>query len=342
MIVYIRRMILLHSGIILWVQTSMAKLLFLDIPGYKGLPPGGILHNLFTEHEVICVSDVKAADCVLDSSGTDIIISNAPDYELFTKIRRVYPDITTILATDRPMKPYSEALRNEEDLLLDHVIALRSMGYWTIQELRVTIAKITKSSEIFGIEKYLSPETLVHRTVVTGSKDREILNTRVMEFATACRLGQHTAKMAFGITEELLMNTIRDAPLAAGLVHYANLPRTQPVELKPEEYGELSYGCDGRVFAIGTSDPFGALKKDKLFYYLKKVLRRKDSIGLIDTKKGGAGLGFFKILYSSHALICNVNPKNRTEIIALIDVEEQLRDFSSMARSIHYFAPKAG
>ena len=42
---------------------------------------------------------------------------------------------------------------------------------------------------------------------------------------------------------------------------------------------------------------------------MKKLSMSRDSDDLIDTKKGGAGLGFFKILYSSHALICNVKEK---------------------------------
>ena len=74
------------------------------------------------------------------------------------------------------------------------------------------------------------------------------------------------------------------------------------------------------------------------FEATKKSCCRSDSANLIDTKKGGAGLGLFKILYSSHALICNVDPGRKTEVIALIDIQHQVRDFSKMARSVHYFA----
>ena len=47
-----------------------------------------------------------------------------------------------------------------------------------------------------------------------------------------------------------------------------------------------------------AKDPFGLLKKEKFFEYLKKVLSRDDSSKIIDTKKGGAGLGLLKILFS--------------------------------------------
>tara|TARA_B100001094_G_scaffold321966_1_gene370560 strand:+ start:523 stop:1512 length:990 start_codon:yes stop_codon:yes gene_type:complete len=315
----------------------MGQILILDQQGFKPLPPMECLNGLFTKDQFSYVSEVTVARHLLSMGAIDIIVSNAPDYELFKNIRQHHQNTAIILITEQPMKSYSEALKGEEEFLVDHVISLRSQGFWSIQDLRVTINKLLHPEDIFGIEKYLLPGTLIQRTKVTGSKDRETLNSQVMEYATTCRLGQHLAKMAFGITEELLMNTIHDAPLAAGLLHYSTLPRTAPIELKPEEYGELTYGCDGRVLAIASSDPFGALKKEKLFQYLKKVLRRKDSIGLIDTKKGGAGLGFFKILYSSHAIVCNVEKDNKTEIMSLIIVNEQLRDFSNMTRSIHFF-----
>ena len=316
----------------------MAEILFVDMPQYIELPPKDALYGMLGKHQLTYISSEEAADRILDQMAPEIIISNCPHYAFFHKIRSRLPKAQIVLATDQAMKQYSESLRNEEDLLVDHIIAMRSSSYWSIQEIRITIDNLLHPENIFGIERYLTPGTLVQRTLVTGSKDRETLNHKVMQYASHCRMGQHAAKMAFGITEELLMNTIHDAPLAAGITHYADIPRTVPIELKPDEYGELSYGSDGRIFAIGVSDPFGALAKPTLYHYLKKVLRRRDSIGLIDTKKGGAGLGFFKILYSSHSLVCNVDPGQKTEIIALIDINEQLRDFSNMARSIHYFS----
>ena len=316
----------------------MSRILFIDQQGLKALPDRNQVDELFHKYDLSYVSSTKAGRLIVENQGVDVVISNHPDFTFFSYLREKHPSTHIILVTELPMKDYSEALNGEEEILIDHVISLKSQGFWTIQELRVTVSKVLNPSDIFGIEKYLLPGTKIEKRPITGSKDRETLNDSVIKFATSCRLGQHLSKMAFGITEELLMNTIHDAPLAAGIMHYSEQPRTAPVSLKPEEFGELSYGCDGRVLAISASDPFGALKKQKLFQYLKKVLRRKDSVGLIDTKKEGAGLGFFKILYSSHAIVCNVKPNSQTEIMSLINVNEQLRDFSSMPRSIHFFS----
>ncbi|MCX6111455.1 MAG: hypothetical protein NTZ90_17805 [Proteobacteria bacterium] len=312
--------------------------LYVDAAGRKPLPDASILRVAAASAEISCVTDLQTALMALRSlPHLDILVTNTPDLALLELAKTQHPGAHTVLVTEDTMESYSAALHGQEDILIGHVIANHTPTAWTVNELRVTVQKLLRK-DLFGIEKYLASGTPQVERPVTGSADRDRLNSLVMTFAEDNRLGQYTSKLVFGITEELLMNAIYDAPVAGGKLHYAELPRTSPISLQPDEYGKLTFGCDGSVFAISVADPFGALKREKLFQYLKKVLRRSDSANLIDTKKGGAGLGLFKILYSSHALICNVDPGRRTEVIALIDIQHQVRDFSKMARSVHYFA----
>ena len=314
------------------------RVLYVDIPGRKPLPEASVLRVAGTGAEIVGVTDPQSAAAVLrTTANVDIMVANCPDPDVFRLARETQPPMRTVLVTESTMEQYSRLLGGAEDVLVDHVIANRIPGQWTINELRVTVQKILRK-DIFGVAKYLAPATPVQELTVKGSNDREAFNTMVMNFAEENRLGQYMAKLVFGITEELLMNAIYDAPVAGGRHHYGELPRTTSVELRPSEYSKLYYGCDGSVFGISVIDPFGALKREKLFQYLKKVLRRTDSTNLIDTKKGGAGLGLFKILYSSHSLICNVDAGKQTEVMALIDIQHQVRDFSKMARSVHYFS----
>jgi hypothetical protein len=134
------------------------------------------------------------------------------------------------------------------------------------------------------------------------------------------------------------MNAIYDAPVAGGRTHYDNIERTIHRDLATDEHSFLRYGTDGKTLALSIQDPFGAFKRDKWWQYTRKILKRDDADGLIDTKKGGAGLGIFKMLYSSHGVICNVNPGKMTEVIVLIDLVHPVRDFGVMPRSIHYFS----
>lgn len=316
----------------------MAQILFVDTPNNCPLPDKNVLAAALGTEAFLLVSSLAAAAQVMANHKISILVSNDADFKMFALRRQQDTKLKNILVTSLPMQEYSQQLRGQEEQLLDHIISHRFNGFWTLQDLRITLAKLQNPQDIFGIAKYLNPHTTIHNFTVTGSADRETYNSAILQYAIDCKLGQHLAKVAFGITEELLMNAIHDAPLAAGLPHYLNLERTAPVSLRPTEYAQLSFGCDGRIFAISIQDPLGALKRHKLYTYLKKVLKRKDSIDIIDTKAGGAGLGFFKILYSSHALVCNVAPNRCTEVIALIDITEQIRDFNHMTRSIHYFS----
>lgn len=315
--------------------------LYIDLPGHRALPNAEVLRIAATSAEASCVASVQAALAILHSQTSLVaMICNCASLELFETARKLHPAIQTVLVTEQTMEQYASDLDGREHLLVDHVIVNRTPPIWTINELRITIQKLLRQ-DIFGLSKYLNPTTPIHEMLITGSEDREICNTTVMNFAEDNRLGQYLAKLVFGITEELLMNAIYDAPLAGGRHHYGDLPRTQMIELAPDEYARLNFAFDGSAFGIAVSDPFGALTREKLFEYLKKVLRRRDSANLIDTKKGGAGLGLFKILYCSHSLICNVAPGKQTEVIALIDIQQQLRDFARMPRSIHYFSTAA-
>jgi hypothetical protein len=314
----------------------MTTILSIDLRGYKALPSGPALRIICEGATLDGVTDAAAALLALNSRKYDILLINGPSHEILAAAKKHHPGIITILITESPMPEYSQQLGNEEHLLVDHVIAGRSEESSVVHELRITIQKLL-SKDIFGIAKYLRTDTQIFSFPVSGTHNREDYNRRIMNFVLDCKLGQHMAKSAYGVAEELLMNAIYDAPFASGLPYYAKFNRSQALTLRPEDEGVFSYGCDGRTLAISTSDPFGLLKRDTLMKYLKKVMRRQDSKALIDNKEGGAGLGFFKILYSSHVLVANVEEGKRTEIIALIDIVDQLRDFSKMARSIHYF-----
>ncbi len=315
----------------------MANLLYINVAGDHPLPSRDVLKIAAQGAQLHAVADEAAALSVLENlSDLKAVVANSPLHSVFSRVRIKFPKARTLLVTAHPMKVYSAALNNEEEVLLDHVIANRSGTDWTINELRITLQKIL-TADVFGIEKYLTLGAKIFSRTVKDSEQREELNSEVMRFAEECRLGTHISKMIFGICEELLMNAIYDAPVAAGKRFVEDMPRTTAMVLQPDEYATLKYGCDGFVFAVGISDPFGKMTQQKLGQYVKKVLQRRDSSNLIDTKKGGAGLGLFKILYSCHSLVCNVKPDVQTEIISLIDVTEQLRDFAKMARSIHYF-----
>lgn len=329
-----------------------AVVIYVELPEYQPFPshtalaaaaspslsPGQEHTKPPSQSEHCVLNDKDDAVAYLEECEHDplVLIVNGPDVDLFETSLREHPGCERIVLSDLTIEQLSVGLNNREHQLLDHIIAHRAQTAWTINEMRITLQKLLKNDH-FGLEKYLEPGTKISKFTVRGSVDREALNQSVFKFAETHKLGGYTSKMAFGICEEMLMNAIYDAPDAAGVQTYLDMPRSSNRDLAPEEFAELSYGCDGNAFIISIKDPFGAFTRPIFGKYIKKIVHRKDSENLIDTKKGGAGLGLFKIIYSSQSLICNVEKGKATEMIAIMDIHNQARDFSRMPRTLCFF-----
>ena len=309
--------------------------LIADIPGRKSIGSTPAIHVAANGWNIISVSGIPQALEALTGPSIRVVVSNDPNESLFQAARQHSSKIITVLVTDLPMQEYCASLGHNDLLLIDHVIA-NIDSEWTTSDLAITLQKVIRS-DLFGIEKYLSPQSDIQSRIIKGSADRDVSNKAVQDWVEACGLSKNLARLASGICEELLMNAIYDAPVAGGRAHYEAMERRAVRELEEDEWATLKYGADSRVFAISITDPFGAFARDRWFSYLRKVLKRNDSEQLIDTKKGGAGLGLFKMLYSSHSVVCNVDPGKTTEVIVLISLIHPVRDFVHLPRSIHYF-----
>jgi len=138
------------------------------------------------------------------------------------------------------------------------------------------------------------------------------------------------------VVEELLMNAIYDAPVdAEGKELYNHLLRTEPVVLKPEEQGTLSYACDGLLLAVSVEDPFGALDRQTILDYLQSCYEGK--AGTLNQSKGGAGRGLFQIMETADLVVMNVNPHLKTEVIAIINIDPN-KPKTDQTTSFHYFS----
>ena len=307
-----------------------------DIPGRKPIGSTASLMVAANGWELTTVDSVpNAVEALRANPKIKIFVCNDPCADVFSASRAHTGQIINILSTDLPMPAYCDAMNHRDLELIDHVVA-NFDNEWATADLAITLQKIIRS-DYFGIQKYLSPDATIHERVIKGSSDRSPCNKAVQDYVDMCGLGKNMSSKAFGICEELLMNAIYDAPVAGGRTHYQEMDRLAERVLEKDEWSTLRYGVDGRLFAISITDPFGAFARSKWFEYLRKALRRDDSETLIDTKKGGAGLGLFKMLYSSHGVVCNVEPGKLTEVIILISTNLPVRDFAHTPRSIHYF-----
>jgi hypothetical protein len=137
------------------------------------------------------------------------------------------------------------------------------------------------------------------------------------------------------LAHELLMNALYDAPVDAhGRARHAHDRKAQ-VALAPEEAAVVRVGCDGVRLVLQVTDPFGRLERGHVFGGLLRGLK-----GQMDTARGGAGLGLAVCANATVALVFDVAPGQRTEATGVFDLDLNLREFRSQAKSLHFFTAR--
>ena len=134
---------------------------------------------------------------------------------------------------------------------------------------------------------------------------------------------------------ELLMNAIYDAPIdrASGRPTYAQ-DRKADVRLADDERPTVRLGCDGSNLVLQVRDPFGRLERRHVFDGLARGLAG----GEMDRSHGGAGLGMMVCHNSCSALFFDVAKQSRTEVTALFELDMNLRELRTQAKSLHFWS----
>src|SRR5439155_14032144 len=109
--------------------------------------------------------------------------------------------------------------------------------------------------------------------------------------------------------------------------------RKDHIELMPEEAPTLRIASDGMTLAMQAVDPFGRLARRHVFGGLFRGLKG----GEMDQTGGGAGLGMLKIYQSTCTMLFDVTPGMRTEVTGIFELDLNLREFRTRAKSVHFF-----
>jgi K+-sensing histidine kinase KdpD len=134
------------------------------------------------------------------------------------------------------------------------------------------------------------------------------------------------------LAHELLMNAMYDAPVnAAGEPRFAQ-DRKADVALAPGEQAILRVATDGNQVALQVRDPFGRLERRHVFDGLARGLS-----GEMDRSHGGAGLGMMVCHNTSTAMFFDVVRDRHTEVTALFELDINLREFRTQAKSLHFW-----
>jgi hypothetical protein len=153
-----------------------------------------------------------------------------------------------------------------------------------------------------------------------------------MAFAGKLGAPKRVGEMLGELAHELIMNALYDAPVdEMGKPRFAH-DRKAEIDLGAEDAAVYRCGSDGVRIAVEITDHFGRLERKHVFGGLVRGLKA----GQMDTAGGGAGLGMLVSYRSTTALFYDVEPRLRTRVTGIFDLDLNLREFRLLPKTIHF------
>jgi hypothetical protein len=278
--------------------------------------------------EVSCVED--PADAPAAAADAALLGADAFDGDLVVEMLRRNPRLRAVLWTAEPIE---RALRFVvEEPRLSNVFGRPSFEETPREWELLLIGRRLHRHEAAPFGAFLSWGYVGFKDAVRDSAGRDLAVAHTQKFVERLGAPRRLGEMFAELTHELLMNALYDAPIdAEGRPRHAH-DRKAPVTLAEDEAAALRVASDGVRLCIQVADPFGRLERRHVFQGLARGLG-----GQLDRSGGGAGLGIVTCLQSAGALVFDVVPGHRTEVTGVLDLDLNLRELKTQAKSLHFF-----
>jgi len=276
-------------------------------------------------------SDVATAENLILANQYDAVICDDIAMPLLKKLRDSKNPAKLVLMTSKNVQNNLHHYRDNQfvNSIITRDVDDRPL---TIRTVLTTLTKVL-SQELFGLEKYLSWGVEVQSQTVRSSAQRTDLKDEMVQYFRRLGVRQTVLDRCYTVAEELLMNSIYDAPVdSRGQSLFNHFSRRTEVVLDTHLQSQFQYACDGMYLALSVVDPFGGLTKDIIINYLESCYEGR--AGSLNENKGGAGRGLHQIIENADLTIFNVKKGVRTEVISLFYVESNKKE---PLPSFHYF-----
>lgn len=275
--------------------------------------------------------NMAAAEALLAANQYDAVICDEQSMALLKKLNESKNPAKLIMMTSKLIRENLKYYR-ENDFVNTMITRDAEDRPLTVRTMLTTLTKIL-SQDIFGLEKYLSWGVEVQTRQVKTSSQRTELKEEMVEYFKHLGVRQTVLERCHAVAEELLMNSIYDAPMdSSGKSLFNHYSRRTEVVLDTHLQSQFKYACDGMYLALAVVDPFGGLTKDIIINYIESCYEGR--AGTLNDGKGGAGRGLHQIIENSDLTIFNVKKGFKTEVISLFYVETNRKE---PLPSFHYF-----
>lgn len=267
----------------------------------------------------------------LDHLATaDLLCGDAFDGDFIAEQVRGRRGIRSLLWTAEPLK---RSMRYLVEATIDHVLARRDFESaprpWEI----ALVGKRLRDHESAPLTAFLDHGHTTVELDVRTTADRDRAVGAIGELIATLAVPKRVLEMFAELGHELLMNAMYDAPADEhGRAKYAD-DRKADLELLEHERPRVRVGTDGSRLVLQVRDPFGRLERRHVVDGLARGL----ASGEMDQHGGGAGLGMLVCHNSSSMMVYDVVRGRSTEVTALYELDQNLRDLRTQAKSLHYW-----
>ena len=284
---------------------------------------------LATGASAVALDEPSAAPAALD--GADVLCADAFDGDLVADQIRARPGLRGVLWTAEPLRRSLRYLVETGEI--NHVLGRRDFESPPRAWELTMLARRLAGAAAPPLAAYLDWGFSAVDLAVRATADRDAAAARIQDFVGALGVPRRIAEMFAELGHELIMNAMYVAPVDAfGRPRYA-ADRKAEIALADHERPALRLATDGTRIALQVRDPFGRLERRHVVDGLARGLAG----GELDRSHGGAGLGLLVCHNASTALWFDVVPGQRTEVTALLELDVNLRELRTSARSLHFW-----
>lgn len=280
--------------------------------------------------EVVALED--PAEIPKHVADAGLIGADAFDGDLIVQTLRAHPSLKACLWTAEPL---DRMLRYTEDARISNVFGRVNFETTPREwELVMVARRILRPNDgAAPFSSYLSWGFTGFQEQIRDTAGRDAAVGRVQKFIEKVGVPKRVGEMFGELAHELLMNALYDAPVdAQGKPKYA-ADRKAAITVEEKEQAILRLASDGVKMAIQVVDPFGRLERKHVFGGLARGLKG----GQMDQSHGGAGLGMVVCHNSTVAMVFDVTKGAKTEVTGVFDLDLNLREFRTQAKSVHFF-----
>jgi hypothetical protein len=270
------------------------------------------------------------------AGAADVLCADTFDGDLVAEQVRAWPGLAGVLWTAEPLRRSLRYLAATD--AISHVLGRRDF------ESAPRAWEVLMIARRFGhpapppLSAYLDWGGHAIELAVGSTADRDAAVARIQDLVGMLAVPRRVADMFGELGHELIMNALYDAPSDApgdahGRPRHAG-DRKADVVLAPHERAIVRAGTDGSRLVLSVRDPFGRLERRHVVDGLARGLAGGEQ----DRSGGGAGLGMMVCHNASSAMFFDVARGRHTEVTALFELDQNLREFRTQARSLHVWS----